>query len=74
MARILNIDTSTEMCSVALADKHDILAYREIEDPRGHASNLAVFIDEILKELSITIDAIDAVAVSKGRVHILGFE
>ncbi|WBX73527.1 tRNA (adenosine(37)-N6)-threonylcarbamoyltransferase complex dimerization subunit type 1 TsaB [Tenacibaculum pacificus] len=67
MAIILNIETATKNCSVSLAKNGETLAIRELNDGNySHAEKLHPFIQEILKEVNITTNAIDAVAVSKG--------
>ena len=66
MERIILIETSTALCSVALAEGGDIVAYRESSAPKAHASLTAVFIDEMLKERGLTLADCDAVCVSMG--------
>ena len=66
MERIILIETSTALCSVALAEDGQITAYRESSAPKAHASLTAVFIDEMLKERGIAIADCDAVCVSMG--------
>lgn len=60
------LETSTEVCSAALFNEGQLLCYRENSEGRSHASTLAVFVDEILKEVGISPANLDAVAVSKG--------
>ena len=66
MERIILIETSTALCSVALAADGKIAAYRESSAPKAHASLIAVFIKEVLDECGITLDDCDAVCVSMG--------
>ena len=66
MERIILIETSTALCSVALAEEGVITAYKESSAPKAHASLTAVFIDEILKEKGLTVSDCDAVCVSMG--------
>ncbi|MDY6801129.1 MAG: tRNA (adenosine(37)-N6)-threonylcarbamoyltransferase complex dimerization subunit type 1 TsaB [Bacteroidota bacterium] len=66
MALILNIETSTQVCSVSVSEKGQIKGFKEISDEKSHAKYLTVFIDELIKELNISLHDIDAVAVSKG--------
>ena len=66
MDRIILIETSTALCSTALAEDGAITAYRESSAPKAHASLTAVFIDEMLKERGLTIADCDAVCVSMG--------
>ena len=66
MERLILIETSTALCSVALAENGAIVAYRESSALKAHASLTAVFIQEVLQEKGITLDDCDAVCVSKG--------
>jgi tRNA threonylcarbamoyladenosine biosynthesis protein TsaB len=66
MALILNIETSTETCSVALAKNGKIIAVAESKDQRSHASILTVLIEELLHGNHLSGKDLDAVAVSKG--------
>jgi len=63
---LLLLETSTSICSVSLARGTDILASRQSSEPKAHASLLAVFVDQILKEQRITLRDCHAVAVSGG--------
>lgn len=66
MERIILIETSTALCSVALAEDGIIASYRESSAPKAHASLTAVFIDEMLRERGLTVSDCDAVCVSMG--------
>ena len=66
MVRILNIDTSTPVCSVALAEDYNLISYRESREGKNHALLLGSFIDEVLEEGGIKPNNLDAVSVSKG--------
>ena len=66
MERLILIETSTALCSVALAENGAIVAYRESSAPKAHASLTAVFIQEVLQEKGITLEDCDAICVSKG--------
>lgn len=66
MERLILIETSTALCSTALAEDGVITAYRESSAPKAHASLTAVFIQEMLEEKGLTIADCDAVCVSKG--------
>ena len=63
---ILHIETSTEVCSVALSHGEHCHAVREISEGRNHAALLTVFAYELLKSSGISADRLDAVAVSSG--------
>ena len=66
MNNILLIETSTALCSVALAQDGAITSYRESSAPKAHASLTAVFIQEMLAERGLTLADCDAICVSKG--------
>ena len=66
MERIILIETSTSLCSVALAEDGAVTAYRESSAHKAHASLTAVFVQEVLQERGVTLSDCDAVCVSKG--------
>ncbi len=66
MANILLLETSTQVCSVALGTDDGIVAIREAHDQQSHSELITVFIEEVLHEAQIGFAALDAVAVSKG--------
>ncbi|MFD0794169.1 tRNA (adenosine(37)-N6)-threonylcarbamoyltransferase complex dimerization subunit type 1 TsaB [Mucilaginibacter litoreus] len=63
---ILQIETATTSCSVALADKGQVLAYKEINARNIHAEVITIYIEDLIRQCEITYSAIDAVAVSCG--------
>lgn len=63
---LLHIETSTNICSVALSQGNRCLGLKESSDDKSHAALLTVFIEELLKENNIKPADIDAVAVSMG--------
>ena len=66
MERIILIETSTALCSTALAEDGTITSYRESSAPKAHASLTAVFVQEMLAERGLTLADCDAVCVSMG--------
>lgn len=66
MAKILQIETATQVCSVALSIDEKIAAIKEESGQNLHASNITLFIDEVVKAAGLIYQDIDAVAVSKG--------
>ena len=66
MEKIILIETSTALCSTALAEDGVITSYRESSAPKAHASLTAVFIQELLSERELTLADCDAVCVSMG--------
>jgi len=64
---ILNIETATKNCSVALAKDGKTILCKEIaEEGYSHSERLHVFIEEIIKEVGITFQDLSAIAVSQG--------
>ena len=66
MARILSIETSTSMCSVALHERGALLALAEIKEPGAHAEKLLLLVDEVFEKAELSFGDLDAVAVSQG--------
>ena len=67
MSYILNIETATKNCSVALAKDGKTILCKEIaEEGYSHAERLHVFIEDVIKEAGITFQDISAIAVSQG--------
>ena len=67
MPIILNIETATKNCSVALAKEGKIIACKEIAEQNfSHAEKLHVFIEELLTENQLQFSDLSAIAVSQG--------
>ncbi|REH00224.1 tRNA (adenosine(37)-N6)-threonylcarbamoyltransferase complex dimerization subunit type 1 TsaB [Flavobacterium aquicola] len=67
MSYILNIETATKNCSVALAKDGKTVLCKEIaEEGYSHAERLHVFIEEIINEAGIQMKDLAAIAVSQG--------
>jgi tRNA threonylcarbamoyladenosine biosynthesis protein TsaB len=66
MSIILNIETATPVCSIALTDNDQMLSLRETSEKNSHSQVVTVFIDEMLKDCGLSPNDLDAVAVSKG--------
>lgn len=66
MSTILQIETATSVCSVALAVNGQTIALKEEIGQHIHASNLTLFIDEVMHNAKIAYKDLDAIAVSKG--------
>jgi tRNA threonylcarbamoyladenosine biosynthesis protein TsaB len=66
MPKILHLETSTQICSVALSDDSNLLGKRVSRDERSHSRQLAVFIQDLLKLNELDASQLDAVAVSIG--------
>ena len=66
MAVILNIETSTDVCSVALTSEGQVLDHRENYEGQTHATLLSQYVKEMLDYARSRELKIDAIAVSIG--------
>ena len=64
---ILNIETATKNCSVSIAKNGETILCKEIaEEGYSHAEKLHVFIEEVIAESGVSVQDLNAVAVSQG--------
>lgn len=66
MARILLIETATEVCSAAMAVDGVVVALQEELHCTSHAALLTLQIEACVRQSGIPLQALDAVAVSQG--------
>lgn len=66
MGLVLSLETATHVCSVSLAKDGEVVASRESQEEKSHASQLTVFIQKVLQAYGVKPAELDAVAVSKG--------
>lgn len=66
MACILHIDTSTDVCSVAVSEDSNVIFEQEDRSGTNHAERLGSFVDEALSFTDNHAIPFDAVAVSGG--------
>jgi tRNA threonylcarbamoyladenosine biosynthesis protein TsaB len=66
MALILNLETATTVCSVALAKDGQLHSRKELNADYTHAENLTLFIEAVVQEANLSLKNMDAIAVSKG--------
>lgn len=66
MARILLIETATEVCSAAIAVDGEVVAIAEELHVQSHAALLTLQIESCVKMCGIPLATLDAVAVSRG--------
>jgi len=67
LAYILNIETSTTNCSVAIFNDLNLIEFAEVNTgDYSHSKSLHVFIDSILKKSKIFPKDLSAISVSKG--------
>jgi tRNA threonylcarbamoyladenosine biosynthesis protein TsaB len=66
MPLILNLETATRMCSVALSENGKLLALKELGGEYTHAENLTLFIEDVFAQSQRRLKDLDAISVSKG--------
>ncbi|WP_199118532.1 tRNA (adenosine(37)-N6)-threonylcarbamoyltransferase complex dimerization subunit type 1 TsaB [Pedobacter sp. ASV28] len=66
MSTILQIETATQVCAVAISVNGKTIAVKEEKASHIHAASLTLFIDEVMKLTGISYKQLDAIAVSKG--------
>ena len=67
MALILGIETATKNCSVALFKDGIVIAEKEsITEGYTHAEQLTLFIQDVVSSVNITLNKVEAVAISMG--------
>ena len=66
MATIVHIETSTNVCSVALSENGHCLFHKEDREGPSHARVLAPFVEEMVSMADSHAMPLDAVAVSSG--------
>ena len=74
MANILNIETSTSVCSVALTSNGEVLEHRENYEGQTHATLLSAYIQDIMRYATSRDIKLDAIAVSIGPRFLHRFE
>lgn len=67
MTRILCLETASTNCSVALSVDGSVAAFKEDNGRNySHSESLHVFIEELLQQADVSLQQLDAIAVSKG--------
>lgn len=66
MALILNIETSSKVCSVSIHEDGELKGYSEIHILKSHSQILTVIIQELIDNTGLTVNDFDAIAVSGG--------
>jgi tRNA threonylcarbamoyladenosine biosynthesis protein TsaB len=67
MAFILQLETASTNCSVSLAREGELLASKEHNSPSfSHSEQLHLFISEVMEEAGVSLQQLNAIAVSKG--------
>lgn len=63
---ILQIETATPACSVAISENGETIAKVEADAPNLHASHLTLFIEQVLEKAMVARGDLAAVAISMG--------
>lgn len=63
---ILNIESSSTVCSVALSQNNTLIDFKELNNGYTHAENLHLFIQQLLADNTINPNQLSAIAVSEG--------
>jgi tRNA threonylcarbamoyladenosine biosynthesis protein TsaB len=66
VALILSLETATTVCSVALSREGNVLFTRESAGKNSHSEMLTTLISEVMQAAGLPLQALDAVAVSRG--------
>jgi tRNA threonylcarbamoyladenosine biosynthesis protein TsaB len=67
MSYILHIESSTKVCSVALSRDGKLLACREEDSVSySHSGMLTIFVEDVMREANLPLNALAAIAISKG--------
>ena len=64
--KILSIDTSSDICSVAILEDNTLIKELHIDDIKTHSEKLMALISDIFNKCNLSLDDIDLIACSKG--------
>lgn len=63
---ILCIETSTDVCSVALCNNSKVISSKSSDVPNSHTEQLTLIIAEVLKNADVLLSHLSAIAISHG--------
>lgn len=66
MGLILNIETATAICSVALARDGIVISKMETNEPNSHSMLLGSFVENVMSKANCQMSDLEAIAVSSG--------
>lgn len=66
MPNLLLIESSNEICSVALSQEKSIIQEKYIDKPNSHSVYLAPFVNEVLNNATMSTNELDGVVISDG--------
>lgn len=64
--KILAVDTSSSICSVAILEDNNLIIEKHNDDEKTHSQKLMPLIDEIFKESNLSLDDINLLACGQG--------
>jgi len=64
--RILGIDSTTPKSSVALVEQNKVLAETHLQPLTKHSNRILALVDQVLAQSGVSLDAVDAFAVTRG--------
>ena len=64
--KILSIDTSSTLCSVAILENETLLNIINVESENSHSNNLLTVVDDVLKLCSLTIKDVELLTINIG--------
>ena len=66
LAYLLHIESTSTVCSIAISKDAELVALKELNNGYTHAENLHVFIEQLLKETSLSSKDLNAISISSG--------
>ena len=66
MAKILTLDTSTNVCSVAIHENGQVLYSEVNKEEKSHSKYITLMVERAVEKTGMTLSELDAFAVSKG--------
>ena len=64
--KILAIDTSSEICSIAILEDSDVIIKKDLNNNNTHSQNLMPMLDQVLKDCRLTINDFNLFSCSIG--------
>ncbi len=66
MGLIINLETASPVCSVALSRDGKVLGFRDSTEDKSHATRLTIFIQELFNDHGVKAENLDAISLSMG--------
>mgnify|MGYP001782051601 CR=1 FL=1 len=71
--KILGLDSSGLVASVAIAEDDNLLGEYTVNYKKTHSQTLLPMLDEVARMIELDLSSIDAIAVAGGRAHLRDF-